>query len=659
MRRYISNNHNCTILAIVLLVALLECRVAEAIQIPGLPSLEAVDTVPFLNRHCENYFIGNGILGGGGDEKGTWNFLIGPDYTSPNFLKSEILTITVNGVEKVLVLSMHRIRTSGIFYDRVEAGDARIHVFEYATPGMPLITRHFVIENTSENHMLTFQVHAKIQKGNGIGDGVFGEALLLNADGSSPLFGNGDGGYWKESFALIAFSPGNQCGISLSSADLSSAKITVAPGQTEQAGLVHCLFDNDPKLTKENLHRIESLDLGKNLRTSLEEWKSWIGKGKKIGQADARVNDILESMLVGIRMQQNRCGGFIAGTRKYAFSYIRDSYGACKGLLACGHTEEVKKYIEITLHKFHIFNKIPNSVQMGADKFSHGDGNQFAESPAYVLLLAKAYYAATGDIIFLKGLDEMLKFAVDIQLEYAKKNSWLLPFNGDETEQYCVKEDGMEYGGFPALTGFYKDQWSMSSAAACISSLKFYIDYLEIVKPGISVKEYQEAATMMKKSLMEHFYRPEMGGLQWALKKDGTYYSYNVTNFVLMPVWFGLSLPENAEKEAVRNTLSFINPSTGFIADAPGDVEGFCGHTLAFLLYDLTRLEMPEKEAVFNAMVNSCIIQRYGMVNEYYGPNGIPNPHNLRVFESGVVMDALVEYLKAAKQKKQAEPSKI
>ncbi len=496
---------------------------------------------------------------------------------------------------------------------------------------------------------LTVQLHAEIKKGTGISEGVYGKALLLKADKDSPLFGNGDGGYWKESFALIAFNPGNQCGISLSSASLSSVKIEVAPGKTEQVGLVHCLFDRDPNLAKENLQRIESLDLDKNLASSLKEWKSWINKGYKFEWADSRVNEILESMLVGIRMQQNRCGGFIAGTRKYAFSYIRDSYGACKGLLACGHTEEVKRYLEITLHKFNVFGKIPNSVQMGADKFSHGDGNQFAESPAYVLLLAKAYYEATGDTSFLKSLDEMLKFAMDIQLEFAKGNNWLLPFNGDETEQYCVKEDGMEYGGFPALTGFNKDQWSMSSVTACIASLKFYIDYLKLLKPGIPVNEYQEATGMMEKSLMEHFYRPEMGGIQWAQKKDGSFYLYNVTNFVLMPVWFGVSLPDNAEKEAVKRALSFINPSTGFIANAPGDVEGFCGHTLGFLLYDLTKLDMLEKKAVFSTLVNSHIIQRYGMVNEYYGPNGIPNPHNLRVFESGIVMDALVEYLEGLK----------
>ena len=345
-------------------------------------------------------------------------------------------------------------------------------------------------------------------------------------------------------------------------------------------------------------------------------------------------------------MQQNRCGGFIAGTRKYAFSYIRDSYGACKGLLACGHTEEVKKYLEITTHKFRVFKKIPNSVQMGADKFSHGDGNQYAESPAYVLLLAKNYYTATKDLDFLKNMDDLLTYAIDIQLAYAKNNHWLLPFNGDETEQYCLKEDGKEYGGFPALTGFNKDQWSMSALAACIASLDFYIDYLKLREKESSVNDYQTAMSMMKESLITHFYRSDLGGIQWALKKDGTFYPYNVTNFVLMPVWFGISLKDNVEKTAVQKTLPFINSKTGFIANAPGDVEGFCGHTLAFLLYDLTQLNMPEKSTVYQTLINSSVIQRYGMVNEYYGPNGVPNPHNLRVFESGIVMDAIINYLK-------------
>jgi hypothetical protein len=283
---------------------------------------------------------------------------------------------------------------------------------------------------------------------------------------------------------------------------------------------------------------------------------------------------------------------------------------------------------------------------MGADQFSHGDGNQYAESPAYVLLLAKEYYEATRDIDFLKSMDDLLTYAIDIQIKNAKVNDWLLPFNGDETEQYCLKEDGKEYGGFPALTGFNRNQWSMSSAAACIASLDFYIDYLKLKKKDSYMKDYQDAMSLMKESLVKHFYRSDLGGLQWALKKDGTYYPYNVTNFVLMPVWFGVSLKDNVERTGVEKALSFVNSKTGFVANAPSDVEGFCGHTLAYLLYDLTRLNMPEKDKVYNTLINSSVIQRYGMVNEYYGPSGVPNPHNLRVFESGIVIDAIVNYLK-------------
>lgn len=635
-------------------IAMMFCGIIYSHPKRLAPPINSTDTVPFLNHGWkESYFIGNGILGAGGDDHGNWDFLIGPDYTSPNFLKSEVTTLNLNGELRNLPLEMHRIRSSGIYYGIIAMNEANIQVFDFTVPNRPIITRYFIIENKSEDHPLTVQMMARIKKGKGINEEIVGNysALLLKADTSSPLFGNGDGGYWKKSFALIAFNTKSICSVSDSSMVLSTEKFTVAPGQKHQTALVHYLFDNDKSLTEKYIKEIGALNTQKDFDKTLLEWRTWIRKGKRFNIADQRVKDILESMLVGIRMQQNRCGGFIAGTRKYAFSYIRDSHGACKGLLACGHTEEVKKYLEITYHKFGVFKKIPNSVQMGADKFSHGDGNQYAESPAYVLLLAKDYYQATKDLVFLKSLDDLLTFAMDIQLENARRNDWLLPFNGDETEQYCLREDGKEYGGFPALTGFNKNHWSISSTAACISSLDFYISYLKLKGMTSSIKGYQDAMNSMKESLIKHFYQHNLGGIQWALKKDGTYYPYNVTNFILMPAWFGVTLKDNLQNSAVEKVLASVNPQTGFVANAPGDVEGFCGHTLAYLLYDLTQLNLLQKDTVFNTLINSSIIQRYGMVNEYYGPKGFPNPHNLRVFESGIVMDAIVKYINSSGSK--------
>jgi hypothetical protein len=38
------------------------------------------------------------------------------------------------------------------------------------------------------------------------------------------------------------------------------------------------------------------------------------------------------------------------------------------------------------------------------------------------------------------------------------------------------------------------------------------------------------------------------------------------------------------------------------------------------------------------------------MVNEFYGPNAVPNPHNLRPFESGIVLESIIKYIETKKK---------
>ena len=38
------------------------------------------------------------------------------------------------------------------------------------------------------------------------------------------------------------------------------------------------------------------------------------------------------------------------------------------------------------------------------------------------------------------------------------------------------------------------------------------------------------------------------------------------------------------------------------------------------------------------------MLQHYGLVNEFYGPQGNPNPHNLCPFETGWVLEALARF---------------
>jgi hypothetical protein len=255
------------------------CDIVYSGQKTSITSLNAIDTVPFLNQQWEeNYFIGNGILGGGGDGKGDWNFLIGPDYTSPNFLKSEILTINLNGELRSFSLAMHRIRSSGIYYGIFVMNEANIHVFEYAIPNKPLITRHLIIENKSENQTITIQINAEIRKGIGITENMVGNnsALMLKAGPTTPLFGNGDGGYWKESYSLIAFNTKSTCSITNLISTLSTEKTSIAPKQNKQFALVHFLFDDNQTSADKNLRKIQSINLKKNFDKTVSEWRDWI-----------------------------------------------------------------------------------------------------------------------------------------------------------------------------------------------------------------------------------------------------------------------------------------------------------------------------------------------------------------------------------------------
>jgi hypothetical protein len=68
---------------------------------------------------------------------------------------------------------------------------------------------------------------------------------------------------------------------------------------------------------------------------------------------------------------------------------------------------------------------------------------------------------------------------METQLKYAEEFDWKLMFNGDETERYVPYRDGDIYGGFPALPDWKDEDWSMTSLAACIASLEFYLYYLK------------------------------------------------------------------------------------------------------------------------------------------------------------------------------------
>ncbi len=56
------------------------------------------DQVPYLNK-SEFFFMGSGVAGAGGTADGKWDFLVGPDYTCPNYLSDEEISLLIDGAQ--------------------------------------------------------------------------------------------------------------------------------------------------------------------------------------------------------------------------------------------------------------------------------------------------------------------------------------------------------------------------------------------------------------------------------------------------------------------------------------------------------------------------------------------------------------------------------
>jgi hypothetical protein len=639
-------------------------KMNNIINKPPFPAVP--EPVPHLGK-AENYFLGSGITGAGGNIQGVWDFLIGPMYSSPNFIESEEIFIGIDGIEYKLNFFMHRGIRSGVFYGTTEIEDIAVCVIDFTNSNEPWAGRLIRVYNKSDsvNHqvsvkarivpcttVLAFDVQKDLitfsQKpvNSSHTRVVHNTAIAIKQDTTAVSYG-GEDPNWEDRFAFIAFSTTGSTAKAIGEEYwIETASTTIGFGQEYNTGLYHYMHFFEGISDEDYLNKILSRNPEADFKLSIQQWGDWLNEGYPVELSDSRVSHIIESTQILTKMQQCVEGGFIAGVRRYAFSYLRDGHGACRGLLASGHLKEVKQFIEWVDHKFRVFGMIPNSAEMGADlkmlQFLPPE-NLASEVTAYYLFVMRDYYRKTQDDDLLNKVEKSMKYAMDIQLAYAEEFGWKLMFNGDETERYVPFKDGDVYGGFPALPDWNDDDWSMTSLAACIASLEFYIG-LQKRKGSELMQKYEQKLTLLKNSIDEHFWREDLGIHDWCRRKDGSFPEYRVTNLSLLPLWFGASLNHRREASNAVKMADFVNEQ-GFLPIAPGVSNGFCGHSLGYLLYGLVKLEDDRAGKTFDTLTQSSVIGCWGTVSEFYGPSGVANPHNLRIFESGINLEAILLYL--------------
>ncbi len=617
--------------------------------------------VPYLG-HADSYFLGNGIVGGSGSADGNLNFLIGPDYTCPNYLSRETFYITVDGIRCALSFSMHRIRGSGIYCGSCTAGPLHIWLVEYTMEDEDFLCRYLIVQNhgaASCMAVITAEITA-FESDCRCGQTVGRPYLQLVKDTSRWCFGNRETRNWADRSAYLFYHiPGEAQTDGIHTAAeilpaeceadtfLMQCTLHVAAGCEAAAGLYHLVAYHDGMEDAAVLQQIEALcrrDPQTDICGSLHQWRIWLEKGSVPGRiSDPLLRDVTESLLLCVKMQQNRDGGCIAGIRKYANSYVRDTHGCMRLLNIAGHTEETEKLI-LNIHgKWERAGFIPNWWSMGSDAFiGHSFCNDASEVTAYYIFMIRDYLRAGGDPAILSRVMPSVKWAAEAQIEELKTHNMAMCFNGDETEQYCCNRDGEEYGGFSGPPIWHdRKYFSFASMTAALTAVEYYAELT-------NHEAYQAFCCRLRAQIDALFYDEDAGRYHWAaaIGEDGRLNAAPgyLTNYALMPVWIGAKLLQGKERSEALAALQAVHPQTGFLPNCPGIMEGFCGNTLGYALYAMLQLGLPGQEAVKDTILHAGILGQYGTISEFYGPGGTPNGHSFRGFEGGILGEALVKY---------------
>ncbi|MGP8239321.1 MAG: hypothetical protein ACLQVW_28450 [Limisphaerales bacterium] len=633
------------------------------------------DQVPYLNK-SEFFFIGNGVAGAGGTADGKWDFVVGPDYTCPNYLSDEEISLVIDGVPQPLTINMHRARNTGIFRGVATVGDLEVCLLDHASHGEPWTARLVMIKNKSAAaaHKVSIQARVAPRTGKGRFASLVGDAngratgVRMKLDTSLNCMSERVCQNWSDRFALVAFSdPAASATNDGAAFILDSGTRSIASGGSDNAALYHYMHYED-KTDRGCINLIRARNPVSDAEVCVQQWQRWFaGVDAKYSLdriKDQRARDIVEGGLAILKMNQARDGGMVCTERAYDLSYVRDAYCGLRGLSENGHFEELKNFIQWLDHKYSVHGCIPNAAPVGSDTYVHRSGagsgpypeaNAGVEVTALYLLAARDYYHATHDLQTLIKADHSLRYAMDIQLKQAFANGGKLEFNGDETE---VAAGDLGPTGFDGQLSHY---WSMPSLALCSASLDFYIEYLAAkgANPAAylnsqdqQILNLNEELGKVREALERDFWRTDMpefpGGFhEWCrVKSDGHWMKYPVLNFTLFPLYYGtpLQYPERARKDVffVRQYFdgaAHLLPLIGI----PGGRS--LGHDLGYLLWGQVAVGDPEKAAVYDALINGPTAGCWGSYNECYDGAGEPNAGNgLRSFETGVNVGAIAKY---------------
>lgn len=397
--------------------------------------------------------------------------------------------------------------------------------------------------------------------------------------------------------------------------------------------------------------------------------------------------DAIDGVSTLIKSQQSSSGGVMAG-HKYNMAYVRDMSGVLRGLLALGYIPEARAILDFWMHKYSLFGTVLCADGMGNDAARLLLTNDEVEVPAYIVQDCFLYYKATEDNEFLKKAFPMMQWAFEVQLSHLAEG--MTEFSGDETyiAGGTFPGDNIYQGSAEStllfITGGEKLlDWASKQGLWTGEKLEKYHQKIADAKAKYKANFMESGKLYANSSVREktaglprfrfgfcsvHGQNQKTPLITWTEKNDEGRYicpdcrtktssersgnravnhdkRYILNSVSLLPAYLQSDLFTAAEiNEIIKPGVELFKTNRSI----PSNIEGTrsLGYDYGLLLYNMVMLNNPLKEQVLRKTLN--ILDPTSAWVEYYD-NDKPYNCRTRPWESGVNIEAVIEYVKQMK----------
>lgn len=392
-------------------------------------------------------------------------------------------------------------------------------------------------------------------------------------------------------------------------------------------------------------------------------YEQWQSQTVTVECSDEKVAALLAIQKYLCAVQQAYQGGF-SPMDGYSYTWVRDSNGPVRYLLAAGDFAAVKRHLEYHFRGCALQQRIGNNLPLDLDltgDIVEPDWSQVpverAEVPSFVILQHYWYYKYTGDLDLIeKHWPYLERCLLGQQIDQRHT----LPFHGDETYRFpgyelfkvgrevkdyvsleaCSADSAFEY--VAAAEGLQEMSWALAEASGLPCELVDYTATARIVRQVTERLYWQEDSK---------FYAPATSDFSAQVHR------YPFAPINMRPLWVGYAKAGHGEKADERQhdnvlySLRYLWKKEGTVKTTP-----FFGYyvpmTLGYVLYNLAEIGHPSaRRALEGVLAAAECSGGYAEMNE---PDDRPSDeiwgqHRVRPWEGGINAQAILHYLTGLK----------